>query len=206
MALWSSCSPRGSVTSKNPPGVKLYPPCLRPLATRHHLQRGTCSHFESPLLPDPTTTKHCFVVALSSMAATMTTMSRSGNDATLHGNNATLGARSATTTARSGDDGNLGDNATPLGARSVTTLPSLEMLSGNTKLGDNFTLGDDATARRQRHASWQQHQARRRNPTTSRLATTVGNSTNSMRTTDRPLGVARVVRCSKPLVKRRGRE
>ncbi len=54
VALWSSCSPRGSITSNNPPVVKLYPPCLRPLATCHHLPRDTCSHFKSPLLPSNT--------------------------------------------------------------------------------------------------------------------------------------------------------
>ena len=34
----------------------------------------------------------------------------------------------------------------------------------------------------------------------------VGNGTNSIRTTDRRLGVARAVRRSEPLVRRRGRE
>ena len=126
VALWSSCSPGGRVTSNNPPGVKLYPPWLIPLATRHHLPRGTCSLFESPLLPDPTPTKPRFVVAPSSMAATMTTTPRSGN-------NATLGRRghAAWRTLGVDDDtlgyANLSNNATPLGACSVTTTPSSAM-------------------------------------------------------------------------------
>ena len=50
VALWTSSSPRGSVTSNNPPGVKLYPPCLRPLATHSCLPGGTCSLFGVPPL------------------------------------------------------------------------------------------------------------------------------------------------------------
>ena len=105
-----------------------------------------CSHFESPLLPDPTPTKHRFVVAPPSMTAMMTAMPRSGNNATSLGNNATpLGARSATTTACSGDDANLGDDATPLGACSVNDNTKLGDDDINTKLGNNSTLGNDAT-------------------------------------------------------------
>jgi hypothetical protein len=80
------------------------------------------------------------------MAATMTMMPRSGNNATPLGDNATpLGACSETTTPRLGDDANLGDNAMPLGARSVTTTPRSETLGNNTKLGNDSTLGNDAT-------------------------------------------------------------
>ena len=50
VALWSSCSPRGGVTGTNPPGVKLDPPCLRPLATHSRLPGGTCSLFGVPSL------------------------------------------------------------------------------------------------------------------------------------------------------------
>ena len=47
VALLSACSPRLSITSNNPPGVKLYPPCLRPLATHHHLPGRTCSLYNT---------------------------------------------------------------------------------------------------------------------------------------------------------------
>ena len=80
------------------------------------------------------------------MAETMMTMPRSGNGATLLGNDATpLNTRLATTTARSGDNANLGDDAMPLGACLVTTTPSSETLGDKTKLGNNSMLGDDAT-------------------------------------------------------------
>ena len=122
VALWPAHSPRLSAPSNNLPGVKLYPPCSRPLVTHYCLPGGTCSLFESPLLADPAPTKHSFVVAPLSMEATMTVMPRSGNDATLLSNNAMpLGAPLATTMPHSDDDTNLGDNAMPLGAHSVTT-------------------------------------------------------------------------------------
>jgi hypothetical protein len=143
VALWPARSPRLSAPRNNLPGVKLCLPCSRPLVTHYCLLGGTCSLFESPLLADPapTPTKHCFVVAPSSMTATMTTMPRSGNNATLLGNDTPpLGARSATTTPRSGDDTNHRGDATPLGARSVTMMPSSESIGNNIKLGNDSML------------------------------------------------------------------
>ena len=81
------------------------------------------------------------------MAATMTTMPRSGDVTTPLSNKATpLNARSTTTRLCSGDNANLGDNATPLVAHLVAMTPSLETLGDGAKLGDNSTLCDnDAT-------------------------------------------------------------
>ena len=134
-ALLSACSPRLRITSNNPSGVKLYPPCVRPLVTHHHLPGCTCSLYNTP---DPTPTKHHFVVTLSLMAETMMMMMlRSGNDTMPPCKNlTTLGACSVTMMLRSANNTNLGNLATPLNACLVTTMPSL---------GDNtLLLGDDA--------------------------------------------------------------
>ena len=80
------------------------------------------------------------------MAAMMRTTPCSGDDATPHGDDATLDACLATMMARLGDDANLDNDATPLGACSVMTTPSSETLGNNTQLGYNFTLGDNVTA------------------------------------------------------------
>ncbi len=58
VALWPACSPRLSAPPNNLPRIKLYPPCSRPLTTHYCLPGGNCSLFESPLLADPTPTKH----------------------------------------------------------------------------------------------------------------------------------------------------
>ena len=103
-------------------------------------------------------TKHCFVVAPLSMAATMTTTPGLVDDAQawrMLSNDATpLSACSATTTPCLGDNANLGDDATPLGACSVMTTPSSETLGTTPRLSAttpslprepyNATLGDDA--------------------------------------------------------------
>jgi hypothetical protein len=150
VALWLARSPRLSTPSNNPPGVKLYLPCSRPLATNYCLPGGTCSLFESPLRADPTPTKHRFVVTPSSMAANG---SNDDDDATLGQQHHVAQQQHQAAWCMLGDnDANLGDNATPLGARLVTTMPSLKTLGNITKLGkdstlcdNNATLGNNAT-------------------------------------------------------------
>jgi hypothetical protein len=62
VALWSACSPRLSVTSNNLPGVKLYPPCLRPLATHHHLPGRNYSLYDTHRSSTHKTSFHCHTV------------------------------------------------------------------------------------------------------------------------------------------------
>ena len=136
VALWPSCFPRGSITSNHPPGVKLYPPCSRPLATHSRLLPGGTSSLYN-IYPSNTheTSFHCHIVVDGS--TTMTTTPRSVGDAMLLANDAMppnetlapLSARSvmtATTTLRSGGDGNIiGEIATPFESRSVASMPGL---------------------------------------------------------------------------------
>ena len=116
MALWSSCSPRGSITSNYPTGVKLYPPCLRPLATHNRLPGGTSSLYNIYPSNIHKTSFHCHTVVDGSN--TMTTAPCLGNNAMLLAN----------------DDMPPNDTLAPLGACSVKTATTTLRLVGDDKL------------------------------------------------------------------------
>ncbi len=157
VALWTSCSPRGSNTSNNPPGIKLYLPFLRPLATHSRLPGGACSLFGVPpltivdiliavaplypiALPSsylPSRLLPTILRCLSMPSSRVSSEPRmaSGFDILSDIRCHPVDCNDVNN-ATLGDDAFLGDDA---------TLSNDALLGNNATLSDNARLGDDAT-------------------------------------------------------------